>query len=112
MNGDIIVPITFIASIFGIIYLYLKSRHRERIAMIEKNVPANSLYNKPKILAITLKIGMLFIGIGVGILIGYIINYIFSIQEGHIFYFVFTFLFGGLALILNYKIEKNKEDVY
>jgi len=108
MNGDIIVPITFIASIFGIIYLYLKSRHRERTTMIQKGMSANSLHNRTKTLATTLKIGMLSIGIGIGILIGYLINYIFTIHDGHIFYFVFTFLFGGLALILNYKIEKNK----
>lgn len=110
MNGDIIVPITFVAALFGIIYLYLKSRHRERLHMIEKGVSSNSLYSKTKTLAMTLKIGMLCIGIGVGILTGYLVNRIATIEEGHVLYSVFTFLFGGLALVLNYKIEKNSID--
>ncbi|GAB5475400.1 MAG: hypothetical protein Mars2KO_34990 [Maribacter sp.] len=110
MNGDIIVPITFIAAVFGIIYLYLKSRHLERLHMIEKGVSSNSLYSKTKTLAVTLKIGMLCVGIGVGILMGYLLNSITSVQEGDVFYSIFSFLFGGLALILNYKIEKNRID--
>lgn len=110
MNGDIIVPITFIVGLLGTIYLYLKSRHRERLHMIEKGVSSKSLYSKTRTLAMTLKIGMLCMGIGVGILMGYLVNCITTIQDGHVFYFVFTFLFGGLALILNYKIEKNRTD--
>lgn len=110
MNGDIIVPITFIAALFGIIYLYLKSRHRERLHMIEKGVSSNSMYSKARTLATTLKFGMLCTGIGTGILMGYLINCISTIQEGHVLYFVFTFLFGGLALILNYRIAKNRND--
>ncbi|MBW1296407.1 DUF6249 domain-containing protein [Aquimarina litoralis] len=112
MNGDIIVPITFIVSISGLIYLYLKTRHRERMAMIENGVSASSLYNKTKILAITLKIGMVSAGIGIGILIGNFVNYLFTVEDANVFYFAFTFIFGGLALILNYRIEKNKIDDY
>jgi len=80
--------------------------------MIEKGISANSLYSKTRTLATTLKIGMLSVGIGIGILIGYLVNYVFTMQDGHIFYFVFTFLFGGWALILNYRIEKNRTDEY
>lgn len=112
MNGDILVPITFIATLFGIIYLYLKSRHRERLHMIEKGVSSNSLYSKARTLSATLKIGMLCIGIGIGILMGYLINCFLAIPQGHVLYFVFSFLFGGLALILNYRIEKNRTDGY
>ncbi len=112
MNGDIIVPITFITSIFGIIYFYLKSRHRERSAMIEKGIDASSIENKTKTIATTLKIGMLCVGIGMGILMGYLVNTFFGIQDSPVFYFAFTFLFGGLGLILNYKIEKSSTDGY
>lgn len=110
MNGDILVPITFIAALFAILYIYLKSRHRERLHMIEKGVSANSIYSKKRTLAMTLKLGMLCAGVGIGILVGYLVNSVSKLQEGHVLYSVFTFLFGGLALILNYKVEKNRSD--
>ena len=110
MNWDILVPITFAASIFGIIYLYLTSRHRERLAMIERGIPAEAMENKSKTRANTLKIAMVFIGFGIGILVGYLVNAIFCEVDTPVFYFAFMFLFGGFALLLNYKIEKNRKN--
>ncbi|NAS12145.1 DUF6249 domain-containing protein [Poritiphilus flavus] len=110
MNGDIIVPITFVAAIFGILFLYLRSRHRERIAMIERGVTADSIENKAKRASATLKVGMLCVGIGVGILMGYLVDRIFNPEDSSVFYFAFIFLFGGLGLILNYKIEPKKKN--
>jgi NADH:ubiquinone oxidoreductase subunit 5 (subunit L)/multisubunit Na+/H+ antiporter MnhA subunit len=111
MNIDIIVPITFVASVFVIVYMYLTSRHRERLAMIERGIPATAMENKAKTIANTLKIGMLSVGIALGILMGYLVNYMTKEPDNPVFYFAMTFLFGGCSLIINYKIEKNKKDV-
>lgn len=110
MNVDIIVPLTFVVSVFGIVYLYLTSRHRERLAMIERGIPATAMENRAKTIANTLKVGMLCVGVAVGILMGYLVNYITNEPDNPVFYFALTFLFGGCSLILNYKIEKNRKD--
>lgn len=110
MKIDIIVPITFIVSIFGIIYLLITSRHRERLSMIKMGIPASAMENKSKRLANTLKTGMLCIGIGIGIVVGFLINNSINRPENPIFYFASIFLFGGISLILNYRMEKNRKD--
>jgi len=35
---DIIIPITFFAMIFGIVYVVVTARHRQRMALIEKGM--------------------------------------------------------------------------
>lgn len=110
MNIDIIVPLTFLASAFGIVYLYLTSRHRERLAMIERGIPATAMENKIKTRANTLKVGMLCVGIAIGILMGHLANYVTNEHDNPVFYFALIFLFGGCSLILNYKLEKNRKD--
>ena len=110
MNIDIIVPIIFAGSVFGIVYLYLTSRHRERLAMIERGIPATAMENKAKTIANTLKTGMLCVGIALGILMGHLINYLTNEHDNPVFYFASIFLFGGCGLILNYRIEKNRKD--
>ncbi|WP_299436746.1 DUF6249 domain-containing protein [uncultured Aquimarina sp.] len=108
MDGNIIVPISFLVSVFGIIYIYITSKHRERIAMIKYGVSASQLTNKNRDLAQSLKYGMLLIGIAVGILVAYCIN-LFVLEKYHpVFYFSMTFLFGGISIIMNYKLEKRK----
>ncbi|WP_299252691.1 DUF6249 domain-containing protein [uncultured Aquimarina sp.] len=108
MDGNILVPISFLVSVFGIIYTYVTSRHRERIAMIKYGVNASQLANKKRDLAQSLKYGMFLIGIAIGILVAYGVN-LFMLEKDHpVFYFSMTLLFGGISIIINYKMEKNK----
>jgi hypothetical protein len=73
--------IAFFATVFGIMYVYYTSRNKERMALIEKGADA-SLFNTGKERLkwsfswgkFTLKIGMLFMGIALGIMTGAIIT--------------------------------------
>ncbi|MEM1260415.1 MAG: DUF6249 domain-containing protein [Bacteroidota bacterium] len=105
---ELLIPITFLLSVFGVIYLYLKSRHIEKMAMIENAVDAKSIYNKEKTRSYTLKIAMLLIGIAVGNLIAFSIIQWLALAESNVIHFTLTFLFAGLALLLNYRIERKK----
>lgn len=106
ITRDAIVSIGAFAAIFGIIYVYLVTRHRERMGMLERGVEV-SPFNSIKIMnAQTLKYGMLLAGLAIGILMGGVLkNYGL---EKNTSYLSMTFLFGGLSLIANYLIVKKQ----
>jgi hypothetical protein len=106
--------IAFFAMVFGIMYLYYTTRNRERMALIEKGADA-SLFNTGKEgqkssfgwSRFTLKIGMLFMGVGVGIIAGAILENLNLMPDGP-GYVSMIFLFGGLSLVLFYLIDSKK----
>ena len=100
MNAEVIVPITVFAAIFGIVYIAL--RHKERITLIKTGGNASSLETKGNILG-SLKSGMIFIGIGLGIIAGKIISTSTSMEEEAAFFSMIC-LFGGVALMIFYII--------
>jgi hypothetical protein len=108
----VIVFIAFFASVFGIYYLHVTTRNKERMALIDKGADASlfntgkegqrSLFNWNKF---TLKTGMLFMGVGVGIIAGAILDSMQVMQNGPD-YVSMIFLFGGLSLVLFYFIDR------
>jgi hypothetical protein len=106
--------ISLFATVFGIIYIYLTTRHKERLALIEKGADA-SLFNTGKEGKfsnfwgkLSLKAGMLAIGISLGILVGAIFANSGMFDEG-ICYTSMIFLFGGLSLITFYLIDRKSK---
>ncbi len=107
--GEILIPLIVFASIFAVIYVFLNTRNKERMAMIEKGADASLFATKKKSFRnITLKIGMLAVGIGVGILMGSILDSYTTIDE-EVAYPSMIFLFGGLFLVGNAFIEKKEQ---
>lgn len=106
--------IAFFATVFGIMYIFYTTRHKERLALIEKGADA-SLFNTGKEgiksfswSKFTLKIGMLFMGIAVGIIVGGLLASSGLLNEDSS-YPSMIFFFGGLSLVLFYVIDrKNK----
>jgi hypothetical protein len=107
--------IALFATVFGIVYVHYTTRNKERMALIEKGADA-SLFNTGKEGTkwsiswgkITLKIGMLFMGIALGILAGAIMTYVGILNEASN-YTSMIFFFGGLSLAVFYLIDrKNK----
>ena len=98
MNGEIIVPIVVFAMVFGIVYISL--RHKERMNLIKNGTNASSLETKGNILG-SLKWGLIFIGIGIGIIVGKIIASNINIEEEAAFFSMIC-LFGGAALMIYY----------
>jgi hypothetical protein len=106
--------IAFFATVFGIYYVHVSTRNKERMALIEKGADASlfntgkegqkSFFNWNKL---TLKIGMLFMGIGFGIIAGAILDSYNVMPDGP-GYVSMVFLFGGLSLVLFYIIDRNK----
>jgi len=103
MRGEALIPIAFFAASIIIIYLFL--RRKERLALIEKGKSAN-IFETKKNTPTVLKWGMLFIGIGVGIIIGKILTLYTAMGEEESF-FSMIFLCGGIALVIYHLVERD-----
>lgn len=108
MNEDIVIPIGFFLAIFGILYIYLSSRNKERLAMIDKGFDPVKFKTRPESSSInTLKWSLLLIGVAVGVFLGAVISEYAGFPE-EAAYFSFIFLFGGIGLLVSYFIEKKE----
>ncbi len=109
MNEEIIIPILIFGSLFGIAYLYLTTRNKERMALIEKGASAE-LFTKPmRAGKWGLKLGVMAIGVGIGIVIGN-----FFVTRGwlddEVAFPAMIFLFGGIGLVASYYLSISKKD--
>lgn len=104
--------IALFATAFGIYYVHISTRNKERMALIEKGADASlfntgkegqqSFFNWNKL---TLKLGMLSIGVALGIMAGSFLDTYDLMQDGP-GYTSMVFLFGGLSLVLFYIIDR------
>jgi hypothetical protein len=100
----IIIPVASFALIFGMFYLYIITRHRQRLALIEKGADASIFGMGPRNGKSgkywTIRTGMFFVGIALGILMGNIV----ALTGLHhvVAYMSMIFLFAGLSLVLFY----------
>ncbi len=97
---EVLVPIAFFAAIVLSLYFYFKTRHQQRMAMIEKGF---ELKNKKYSPFQSLRTGIFFIGIGLGIFFGYLLQQ-YSIVDEEVSYFTMILLFGGISLAANHYI--------
>ena len=113
--GPTITFIALFAAAFGVFYLHFTTRNKERLALIEKGADA-SLFNTGKEARkitfswgnFSLKIGMLFMGIAIGIIVGGIIKPM-QILDEEASYMSMILFFGGLSLVLFHLVDrKNK----
>src|SRR5581483_304375 len=100
----VLVPLGGMAMIFGLVYLI----KRENLAMIEKGM--NPKVYRPAPYS-ALKYGLLLVGSGIGLLLAYIIDIASTAIDGEenaTIYFALIAIFGGLGLIVSYRIEKKE----
>lgn len=107
----VIVFLSLFATIFGIAYVFLTARNRERLALIEKGADASLFERKSTPFSIAkfiLNIALLLVGIGVGTFTGYLIHLSSHIPE-EICITSMLFIFGGLGLIAGYVVTRRIE---
>ena len=103
---EVLIPLIVFASIFGIAYVFLNTRNKERLSLIEKGADASLFATKKNHRSnLTLKFGMLAVGIGIGILIASLLES-YTVLDEEVAYPSMIFLFGGLFLVANAMIEK------
>lgn len=110
MEG-ILIPISFFLAIFGIFYLYLSTRNKERLALIEKGADA-SIFMKghhntaPIWKVIILNLALLLMGIGLGVFIASLLEHYTTMVNGPI-YPATIFFMAGLGLFVGFHMTKN-----
>jgi hypothetical protein len=110
MQEEILIPLIIFSAIFGVSYVYLITRNKERLALIEKGADA-SLFNpgrKRGLGSIVLNLALLAIGIGFGILIGALLEQ--NGMDEDVAFPASIFVFGGIGLLssffLNRKLDR------
>jgi hypothetical protein len=110
MNAEFFTPVFVLSIIFGSIVaiVYLSIRKKERLALIEKGIDTHVFESRKSTLS--MKWGILLVGIGTGILLGRLFAAYSSIGE-EVSYFSMISLCGGISLLIYhfmvYRMEKN-----
>ncbi|MEY3442405.1 MAG: hypothetical protein RLZZ519_686 [Bacteroidota bacterium] len=109
MNPEFVVPVAMFACVFGILYVYLTTRNRERMAMIEKGADPTLFRNPNRGGRSTLKFGLLFVGVALGILMGAVLTASIPEMREEVANFSMIFLFGGIALIVSHVLDSKAQ---
>jgi len=113
MNEEILIPISFFLAIFGVVYLYLSTRNRERLALIEKGVDA-SVFMRGKTdgpafyKVILLNLALLLMGIGTGVFLALLLTTYTSLDQEAL-YPAMIFLTAGASLFVGFTMTKKLE---
>lgn len=109
MQEDILIPLIIFSAIFGVVYVYLTTRNKERLALIEKGADA-SMFNTGKkngIGSIILNLALLAIGIGIGVLVG--AGLAQAGMDDDVSFPASIFIFGGLGLVTSFFVNRKLE---
>jgi predicted MFS family arabinose efflux permease len=99
---DVLMAAIIFSSIYAVLKLFV--RRKERLIMIEKGTNMPEIKDE-RFTFSSLKFGVFFIGIGLGVLVANILCVTTRI-ESEVAYFSMIFLFGGIALVIAHFMEK------
>jgi hypothetical protein len=108
---ELLIPISFFLAAFGMVYLYLSTRNKERLALIEKGADASIFmrgkqHTAPIWKVVILNLALLLMGIGIGIFIASILHYNLGVDED-VAYPGTIFLMAGIGLFVGFTMTKN-----
>jgi hypothetical protein len=104
MLAAILIPLAFFAMVFGVVYIIVTARNRERLTLMEKGADPKLFESvKKSSTSGILKWGLLLVGIGLGTFFAMLLVQS-GLEEGA--YPAMICLFGGAGLIVAYKMEQ------
>jgi len=103
---EILLQLGIFTIIFGVAYLFFTTRHRERMALIEKGVDASLFKTGKKDVQnyFPVNLGLLSLGVGLGVLIGFFLQK--RGMDESVAYTSSIFICGGLSLLSSFFIVK------
>lgn len=112
MAVTILVTLIIFSSIFGIIFTFLTTRNKERLALIENGADAKLFNSGTKFSfgQFIMNLALLAIGVGIGVLIGALFNS--NGMEKGVAFTACIFIFGGIGLMASFFVNRkfDKED--
>lgn len=112
---ETLVPIAMFAMVFGIVYVVSTSKHRQRMAMIDKGMDLGMLKEK-EVPFRTLRNGLVLVAAGVGLFLGYLLDTHMAgygvdgdMGDTPLPYFMMVILCVGIALIAHHFIVSRKQ---
>ena len=113
MQEEILIPISMFLVLFGIFYLYLSTRNKERLALIEKGADA-SIFNIGKRSGsswkvIVLNLAFLLMGIGLGVFIANVLETYTGLDDNSV-YPALIFFMAGVGLYVGFTQTKKALD--
>ncbi len=112
MNGEFLIPIFLFGGAAWVLTVYFNSRHKERMAMIDKGVNPTDFKGKPikewfQTNPLTsLKWGLLAVFVGIGLMIAMYLHRYTDAEES--IYLACMLISGGIALVIFYFIASRK----
>lgn len=102
MQPEVIVLTCIVAAFAFVAYLILSARHKERMALLEYDRDI-SVFKGPQRLPVggALKLGLVFLFGGVGIVLGYLLHTLFRVPE-EVAMFALLFISAGSGLLTYY----------
>ena len=110
MGSEVIIAPIMFGVVFGIFYLFITARNKERLALIEKGADASIFYNRdrrvtPVWKVIVINLAFLLMGIGLGVLIAEGFVQGFGMDDDVAFPGVIFFM-AGLGLFTGFYVTK------
>ncbi|QNJ96741.1 DUF6249 domain-containing protein [Constantimarinum furrinae] len=104
----VVIPIIF-GVLFGIYYLYISARNRERLALIEKGADASIFYSRERKVTsiwkvVVINLALLSMGIGLGIFVAALM--VQSGMDEDVAYPGTIFFMAGLGLLSGFFLTK------
>ncbi|GAA4281530.1 DUF6249 domain-containing protein [Gaetbulibacter aestuarii] len=107
---DILIPMSFFLAVFGIVYLFLSTRNKERLALIEKGADASIFMrggnSAPTWKIVILNLALLLMGIGIGVFVAMLLDEYTTLDSDAI-YPAIIFFMAGAGLFLGFKMTKD-----
>jgi hypothetical protein len=108
---ELLIPLSFFLAIFGMVYLYLSTRNKERLALIEKGADASIFmrgksHTAPVWKVLILNLALLLMGIGIGTFLASILDNYTTLDEDAV-YPATIFFMAGVGLFIGFNMTKN-----
>ena len=113
---EVLIPLIVFGSMFAVVYVFLITRNKERLALIEKGADAKLFKSGPSNSNVSgiviINIASLAIGIGVGVLLASLLE--MNGMDDDVAYPAMIFICGGIGLLAGFfasrKLTAKKED--
>lgn len=104
----VLIPAIFLITLGLSFYYYTRSRHLEKMAMIDKGIVAEEVKVTKSENYMGYRFGMLSLGVGIGIFFANLLDQYTALDDT--IYPSLIFIFGGGALVLSYYLIGKKEE--